>query len=239
MAVFSDLEAPRRAVFSFEFFPPRTEQQRLQLDETVARLLPYRPAYVSVTYGAGGSSQERSIGSVREMQRHGLAVAAHMTCAGASRGEVGAMVRAFRSLGVERFVALRGDAPGGPAEPYAPHPAGFSDTAELVGALKRSGATDVAVSAYPEKHPHSADWDSEIAALKRKVEQEPTAPSPSSFSTTTSSKPMSSASGGLGSASRSSPESCRSTALPPCVRLHKGAAPLSRRRWPAASTAST
>lgn len=161
---------PGQQLFSFEFFPPKTEQQCVQLDEAVARLAPYRPRYVSVTYGAGGSSQERSVGSVRSMQGHGLTVAAHITCAGASRDEVGAQIAEFRALGVERFVALRGDPAGGPAERYLPHPAGFTDTAELVSALKQSGATDVAVSAYPEKHPHSPDWDSEIAALKRKVD---------------------------------------------------------------------
>jgi methylenetetrahydrofolate reductase (NADPH) len=104
-------------VFSFEFFPPKTEQQKLQLEATVARLRPHQPAYVSVTYGAGGSSQERSIGSVQEMQRQGLTVAAHMTCAGASRDEVLATVGAFRALGVERFVALRGDSSAGLGSP--------------------------------------------------------------------------------------------------------------------------
>ena len=160
----------REPAFSFEFFPPKNDQQQAQLDQTVERLAPYRPGYVSVTYGAGGSSQERSFGSVRELTARGLAVAAHITCAGESQAEIGARIRAFRALGVDRFVALRGDPPGGLSERYEPHPDGFCDTADLVAELKEQGAADVAVSAYPEKHPQSADWDAEITALKRKVD---------------------------------------------------------------------
>jgi len=155
---------------SFEFFPPKTEEQAAALEATVRRLAPFRPHYVSVTYGAGGTSQERSCGTVRRMIELELATAAHVTCAGASSEAVEAVVARFREAGVERFVALRGDPPGGLAVPYVPHSDGFKDTADLVRLLKRSGAREVSVSAYPERHPQSADWETEIATLKRKVD---------------------------------------------------------------------
>ena len=168
-SAFRDASA-RQPVFSFEFFPPKDEQQASQLDGTVARLAPFMPHVVSVTYGAGGSSQQRSFGTVRALAQRGLAVAAHLTCAGATCPEVVAAIREFRAAGIDRFVALRGDNPSGMGECYRPHPDGFSDTADLVRTLKRAGAADVAVSAYPEKHPHSADWDGEMDTLKRKVD---------------------------------------------------------------------
>jgi methylenetetrahydrofolate reductase (NADPH) len=155
---------------SFEFFPPKTDAQVSMLEESVARLGRYRPAYVSVTYGAGGTTQERSCGAVLGMMRRGLATAAHLTCAAASRDSLSETIGWFRERRVERFVALRGDPPGGMSEPYVPHPSGFRDTAELVGALKRAGAMEVSVSAYPERHPQSPDWQTEIDVLKRKVD---------------------------------------------------------------------
>ena len=160
----------RKPAFSFEFFPPKTEAQAEVLDDTLGRLARFNPYFVSVTYGAGGSSQERSFGTVARVAKRGLLTAAHLTCAGASRDELGKVIATFRAAGIDRFVALRGDPPGGLSEPYRAHPEGFQDTAELVAALKQAGATDVSVSAYPERHPHSSDWDAEIAALKRKVD---------------------------------------------------------------------
>jgi methylenetetrahydrofolate reductase (NADPH) len=162
--------ASRPPAISFEFFPPKSEEQAAQLDETVERLARFRPLYVSVTYGAGGTSQERSFGAVRRMRAKGLRTAAHLTCAGASADSVKQAIGIFRVAGIDRFVALRGDPPGGLAEPYLPHPDGFQDTADLVRALKRAGAREVSVSAYPERHPQSADWETEIATLKRKVD---------------------------------------------------------------------
>jgi methylenetetrahydrofolate reductase (NADPH) len=155
---------------SFEFFPPKNEAQAAALEETVARLAPFRPPYVSVTYGAGGSSQERSLGVARRLHQSGVSTAAHLTCAGASRDSLAHTIGLFREVGIERFVALRGDPPGGLTVPYEPHPMGYRDTAQLVETLKLAGAHDVAVSAYPERHPQSADWDAEIATLKRKVD---------------------------------------------------------------------
>jgi methylenetetrahydrofolate reductase (NADPH) len=155
---------------SFEFFPPKTVAQVAMLEDAVARLARFQPRYVSVTYGAGGTTQERSRGTVRRMLDRGLQTAAHITCAGASRDALAETVAWFRTNGVERFVALRGDPPGGLLEPYVPHPSGFQDTADLVDALKRGGAVEVSVSAYPERHPQSLDWATEIDVLKRKVD---------------------------------------------------------------------
>lgn len=163
-------DGTKQPALSFEFFPPKTEAQSEGLADTALRLARYGPSYASVTYGAGGSSQERSFGTVRQIMKLGLPVAAHLTCAGASTAALADAIRAFRTAGVARFVALRGDPPGGLSEPYSPHPFGFGDTADLVRTLKRSGGTEVSVSAYPERHPQSLDWDSEIAALKRKAD---------------------------------------------------------------------
>ena len=159
--------APR---ISFEFFPPKTDAQVAMLEDTASRLARFRPSYVSVTYGAGGTSQDRSRGTVARMLGRGLPTAAHLTCAGASCDSVGDVIGKFRAAGIDRFVALRGDPPGGLAEPYRPHPSGFRDTADLVRALKRAGAAEVSVSAYPERHPQSADWTAELDTLRRKVD---------------------------------------------------------------------
>jgi methylenetetrahydrofolate reductase (NADPH) len=164
------LAAFRTPAISFEFFPPKNDTQVEMLAETVERLAGFDPYFVSVTYGAGGSSQERSFGTVRRIKAAGLRTAAHLTCAGASCVSLNETISAFRAAGIERFVALRGDPPGGLAEPYQPHPEGYRDTADLVAALKRAGAAEVSVSAYPERHPHSADWETEIATLKRKAD---------------------------------------------------------------------
>jgi methylenetetrahydrofolate reductase (NADPH) len=160
----------RLPAISFEFFPPKNDLQAGMLAETVVRLARFKPHYVSVTYGAGGSSQERSFGTVRRMVELALPTAAHVTCAGASRAALAETIASFRAAGIDRFVALRGDPPGGLSEPYSPHPGGFRDTGDLVRALKAAGANEVSVSAYPERHPQSVSWEAEIAALKRKVD---------------------------------------------------------------------
>lgn len=155
---------------SFEFFPPKSDAQVATLNDTVERLGQYRPDFFSITYGAGGTTQERTCGTVRQIMDGGFRVAAHLTCAGASRDSVIETIDWFRGIGLERFVALRGDPPGGLSEPYVAHPEGFQDTAELVAAMKRAGAAEVSVAAYPERHPQSPDWQTEIDVLKRKVD---------------------------------------------------------------------
>jgi methylenetetrahydrofolate reductase (NADPH) len=156
---------------SFEFFPPRNEAAEAPLWETVARLERLRPDFVSVTYGAGGSTRDRSVTMLRQLVGHtGLTAAAHLTAVSASRSQVDAVAREFAALGIRRFVALRGDAPGGAGAPYRPDPAGYANAAELVAGLARLGDFDISVAAYPEKHPESPDIATDIDMLKRKVD---------------------------------------------------------------------
>jgi methylenetetrahydrofolate reductase (NADPH) len=160
-----------RIKVSFEFFPPKSDEMEGRLWETITRLEPLAPQYVSVTYGAGGSTRERTARTVgRILTGSTLKPAAHMTCVDATRDEVDAVVRDFASLGVTRFVALRGDPAAGVGEAYRPHPQGYSNGAELVGAIRGIGDFEVSVSAYPEKHPESADFATDIDMLKRKVD---------------------------------------------------------------------
>ena len=157
---------------SFEFFPPKSDEMEARLWETVQRLEPLAPAFVSVTYGAGGSTRERTARTVRRiLHETTLTPAAHMTCVDATREQVDQVIAEFAGMGVKRFVALRGDPAAGAGEAYQPHPGGYANAAELVGALKRAGDFDISVSAYPEKHPESPDFATDIDMLKRKVDQ--------------------------------------------------------------------
>jgi methylenetetrahydrofolate reductase (NADPH) len=142
-----------------------------RLWETVTRLQPLHPHFVSVTYGAGGSTRERTARTVARIIREtSLAPAAHLTCIDATREEVDAVIRQFVELGVTRFVALRGDPAAGAGTGYRPHPDGYANGAEMVAALRRQGDFDISVSAYPEKHPESPDFATDIDMLKRKVD---------------------------------------------------------------------
>ncbi len=156
---------------SFEFFPPKTDAMEDRLWETVKRLEPLAPSFVSVTYGAGGSTRERTARTVRRiLEETTLTPAAHMTCVDASREEVDQVVAEFVEMGVKRFVALRGDPSAGVGAAYRPHPNGYANGAELTGAMKLQGDFDISVSAYPEKHPESPDFATDIDMLKRKVD---------------------------------------------------------------------
>lgn len=156
---------------SFEFFPPKSDAIGDRLWETVRRLEPLAPHYVSVTYGAGGSTRERTAHTVARILRETtLDPAVHMTCVDATRAQVDAVVDEFVRLGVKRFVALRGDPAAGVGAVYRPHPDGYCNGAELVAAIRRRGDFEVSVSAYPEKHPESADFATDIDMLKRKVD---------------------------------------------------------------------
>jgi methylenetetrahydrofolate reductase (NADPH) len=160
-----------RIKVSFEFFPPRSDEMEGRLWEAISRLEPLSPHYVSVTYGAGGSTRERTARTVsRILRQSNLRPAAHMTCVDATRDEVEEVVREFAAMGVTRFVALRGDPAAGVGAAYRPHPQGYSNGAELVGAIRAIGDFEVSVSAYPEKHPESADFATDIDMLKRKVD---------------------------------------------------------------------
>jgi methylenetetrahydrofolate reductase (NADPH) len=156
---------------SFEFFPPKTDEMEGRLWATVKRLEPLAPDFVSVTYGAGGSTRERTSRTIsRILTETALTPAAHLTCIDASRNDVDAVIADFARMGVRRFVALRGDPSGGVGTAYRPHATGYANGAELAGALKRAGDFDVSVSAYPEKHPESPDFATDIDMLKRKVD---------------------------------------------------------------------
>lgn len=156
---------------SFEFFPPKSEDMENRLWETVLRLEPLQPHFVSVTYGAGGSTRERTARTIKRiLTETSLQPAAHLTCVDAKRAEVDAVIADFAAMGVRRFVALRGDPAEGVGARYVPHPEGYGNAAELAGALKKQGEFDVSVSAYPEKHPESPDFSTDIDMLKRKVD---------------------------------------------------------------------
>jgi methylenetetrahydrofolate reductase (NADPH) len=156
---------------SFEFFPPKSDEMEARLWQTVKRLEPLRPKFVSVTYGAGGSTRERTARTVgRILAETGLMPAAHLTCIDASRETVDEVIRQFVDLGVTRFVALRGDPSAGVGTLYRPHPGGYANGADMVAALRGHGDFDISVSAYPEKHPESPDFATDIDMLKRKVD---------------------------------------------------------------------
>jgi methylenetetrahydrofolate reductase (NADPH) len=156
---------------SFEFFPPKTEEMEKNLWEAVSRLAPLSPNFVSVTYGAGGSTRERTHSTVRRIVKEtALTPAAHLTCVAATRSEVDAVIESYRDAGVRHIVALRGDPTDGVAAKYAPHPGGYKNAADLVAGIKRIADIEVSVSAYPEKHPDSATVADDIDMLKAKVD---------------------------------------------------------------------
>jgi methylenetetrahydrofolate reductase (NADPH) len=167
----SRFAAKARIGVSFEFFPPKTEEMDKVLWESVERLAPLAPKFVSVTYGAGGSTRERTHATVRRiLAETSLTPAAHLTCVAATRAEVDDVIRAYHSAGVRHIVALRGDPTGGVGERYAPHPDGYRNGADLVAGIKRLADIEVSVSAYPEKHPDSPTVEADIDMLKAKVD---------------------------------------------------------------------
>jgi methylenetetrahydrofolate reductase (NADPH) len=156
---------------SFEFFPPKTDVMEERFWESIHKLAPLHPRFVSVTYGAGGSTRERTLRMVKEVKAQtGVDAAAHLTCVGATRDEVDEVVRGYKEAGISRIVALRGDPAEGIGKPFTPHPEGYQSAADLVAGIRRIGDFDISVAAYPEKHPQSPDWQSEIDNLKRKLD---------------------------------------------------------------------
>lgn len=155
---------------SFEFFPPRTIEASFRLHETVQALSPLDPRFVSVTYGAGGTTRELTREAVVALQAtSGLNVAAHLTCVDATREETLEIADAFKAAGVSSLVALRGDAPAG-SDGFTPHPGGFNNVCELIEALAARGWDSIRVGAYPDPHPDSADMQANVDWLKRKVD---------------------------------------------------------------------
>jgi methylenetetrahydrofolate reductase (NADPH) len=156
---------------SFEFFPPKTERMEEVLWSAVRRLEPLRPRFVSVTYGAGGSTRQRTHATVARLLREtSLTPAAHLTCVEATREDIDAVARSYTAIGVHHIVALRGDPVAGAGTPYAPHPGGYANAAALVSGLKQLGAFEVSVAGYPEKHPESRTRSEDLDNLKAKVD---------------------------------------------------------------------
>jgi methylenetetrahydrofolate reductase (NADPH) len=164
--------APKAPAISFEFFPPKTEEMERSLWETIKRLAPLAPNFVSVTYGAGGSTRERTHSTIARILREtSLTPAAHLTCVGAPKGEIDDVVAQYHGVGVRHIVALRGDPSAGIGTAYQAHPDGYQSSSNLVaGIKKRYPDIEVSVSAYPEKHPESADFDADIDTLQAKVD---------------------------------------------------------------------
>lgn len=159
-----------RPAISFEFFPPKTLQGSFRLWRCVETLSPLNPDFVSVTYGAGGTTRKLTREAVEAIHTEArLPVAAHLTCVDATREETLEIARGYAESGVSRIVALRGDPPRGTGG-YTPHPRGFEGSVDLVAALADMGRFDIAVGAYPEKHPEAADQQADIEHLKRKVD---------------------------------------------------------------------
>lgn len=155
---------------SFEFFPPKTPEMEVRLWEVIKRLESLGPRFVSVTYGAGGSTRERTHATVRRIRQETvLEPAAHLTCVGASRDEIDGVARAYWAAGIRHIVALRGDAPNG-AQEYEPHPSGYPYAAELVAGLSRVADFEISVAAYPETHPAAQSAQHDLDNLKRKVD---------------------------------------------------------------------
>ena len=161
---------PGDIAVSFEFFPPKSEKMNAQLWDAVTTLAPLAPSFVSVTYGAGGSTRERTHATVaRIVSEAGLPAAAHLTCVDASRDEIGEVARAYWDAGVRHIVALRGD-PADAAGGFVARPDGYAGAADLVAGLREIAPFEISVAAYPEVHPEAASADSDIDNLKRKLD---------------------------------------------------------------------
>jgi methylenetetrahydrofolate reductase (NADPH) len=164
--------ANSRIGVSFEFFPPNSEEMDRILWGSIERLAPLAPDFVSVTYGAGGTTRERTHATVKRIiSKTPLIPAAHLTCIAATREEIDAIVRTYHTAGVRHIVALRGDPLNGAGAKYAAHPGGYSNAADLAAGIKRiSSDFEISVSAYPEKHPDSPTVEADIDMLKAKVD---------------------------------------------------------------------
>ncbi|MGE0009034.1 MAG: methylenetetrahydrofolate reductase [NAD(P)H] [Parvibaculaceae bacterium] len=156
---------------SFEFFPPRPGEASDQFWKVIKRLEEMKPLFVSVTYGAGGTTRDRTLGTVSAIsERTSLTAAAHLTCVGASRAEVDDVVRGYWQAGIRHIVALRGDPPGGVGGRFVPHPDGYRNAADLVRGIRNIAPFEVSVSAYPEKHPEAVSIEEDLAFLADKAE---------------------------------------------------------------------
>ncbi|MGE0044159.1 MAG: methylenetetrahydrofolate reductase [NAD(P)H] [Hyphomonadaceae bacterium] len=164
-------QARARPNVSFEFFPPKTDKLEDVLWESIRKLEPLEPSFVSVTYGAGGSTRDRTHRTVsRIVNETALRPAAHLTCVAATRGEVDEVLRSYWGAGIRHIVALRGDPPGGAGEAYHPHPDGYAYASDLVAGAKAVAPFEISVAVYPHIHPDSQSWKTEIDNFKRKLD---------------------------------------------------------------------
>lgn len=167
MSSSSSKTAPR---VSFEFFPPKTEKMHESLWASIHRLAPLKPSFISVTYGAGGSTRERTHDTVAAIVNQvGIPAAAHLTCVGATADEIDGIARAYWQAGVRHIVALRGDPPDGETA-YTPYPGGYAFAADLVAGLRKVADFEISVAAYPEGHPQALSLDADLDNLKRKID---------------------------------------------------------------------
>jgi methylenetetrahydrofolate reductase (NADPH) len=165
-----DALATTRPFFSFEFFPPKDDEGSRQLFRTISALQPLRPAFVSITYGAGGSTRARTVSLAKQIQHEiGLTVVAHVTCVGASRAELRSLFDELARAGIENVLALRGDPPKGEERFVAPA-GGFAHASELVAMLRRNYDFCIGAACYPEKHPEAPSFDADLENLRRKVD---------------------------------------------------------------------
>jgi methylenetetrahydrofolate reductase (NADPH) len=156
---------------SFEFFPPKAGDAEAPFWTAVKKLELIQPDFVSVTYGAGGTTQDRTLATLSKITNEtGLKAAGHLTCIGKSKAEVDEVVRAFAAAGVNHIVALRGDPPAGVGTRFSPHPEGYRNAADLVRGIKNIGNFDISVSAYPERHPESVSIEEDLAFMADKAE---------------------------------------------------------------------
>jgi len=161
---------PKNVEVSFEFFPPKTAKAEETLWRAIKRLEPLNPSYVSVTYGAGGTTRERTHATVARLRREThLEPAAHLTCVDASRGEIDDIARQYWDEGVRHIVALRGD-PAEGQQTYCPHAEGYAYAADLVAGLKKVADFEISVAAYPEGHPQALSLEADLDNLKRKID---------------------------------------------------------------------
>jgi methylenetetrahydrofolate reductase (NADPH) len=161
----------RNISVSFEFFPPKAEDGMETFWRTVRKLEPIGPRFISVTYGAGGTTRERTLRTVtRVAGETSLKPAAHLTCVGASRAEVDQVVRDYWAAGIRHIVALRGDPPGGVGLRFTPHPDGYRNAADLVRGIREVAPFEISVSAYPEKHPEAVSIEEDLAFMADKAE---------------------------------------------------------------------
>lgn len=164
------LPLPKGVKVSFEFFPPATEKAEASLWSCIDRLSPVKPSFVSVTYGAGGTTRERTHETVVKIAREtNLEAAAHLTCVDSSRQEIDAIASRYWQAGIRHIVALRGDAPEGRG-PYVANPQGYAYASDLVSGLKKVGDFEISVAAYPESHPESKSPEADLDNLKRKID---------------------------------------------------------------------